>query len=371
MAYLGKDLVVCTALRAMLLRLSDGAYTPLFALPEDSPTSLLLQSLPQAHLVLLVVVCPDERLALPLCSSSMHASAAGAAAAIMHHLRGLAGMQSSCMQDQAGILLSIGGRPLHSALSFPSAPGALLSPCLTGHLRSVSLHFGCLQPARAFGKVCDVTPGSSCPEAAQHDAQHHPWLSTVMLWTSVWRVQELVACWESTCWQPVRRACTACTGRLLLWCRRWPSQQMHDPAPDSCCTLLRQPLVPACAWQAFARCADMHGMPPCDDEHSRQEPRPVSSDQTGPVQVWLYKAVAEQDQAQSLLAHGQVDEALAVLYAALDRGQHWAGTGCAQAAVLLMHGEQMLLQCAQKCYARWDCQSISQACCRLVADALG
>ena len=58
MAWLGADLVICTALRAMLLRLSDASYTPLFALPDDSPTALLVQPVPQAQLVLLLVVRP-------------------------------------------------------------------------------------------------------------------------------------------------------------------------------------------------------------------------------------------------------------------------------------------------------------------------
>ena len=62
MAWLGPDLVVCTALRAMLLRLASGQYTPLFALPSDAPTPLLVSPIPQARLALLVVVRPR-----PLC----------------------------------------------------------------------------------------------------------------------------------------------------------------------------------------------------------------------------------------------------------------------------------------------------------------
>ena len=58
MAWLGPDLVVCTALRAMLLRLASGQYTPLFALPSDAPTPLLVAPIPQARLALLVVVSP-------------------------------------------------------------------------------------------------------------------------------------------------------------------------------------------------------------------------------------------------------------------------------------------------------------------------
>lgn len=56
------------------------------------------------------------------------------------------------------------------------------------------------------------------------------------------------------------------------------------------------------------------------------------------AQVWLYKPVAAQDQAYSLLAQGQVDEALPVLRDALDAGHAWAVTGCAEAAMLLIHG---------------------------------
>ena len=67
--------------------------------------------------------------------------------------------------------------------------------------------------------------------------------------------------------------------------------------------------------------------------------------------MWLYKPVAAQDQAHSLLAQGHVDEALAVLYEALDAGHSWAGVGCAQAAVLLMHGKQC---CSFVVSGRWD-----------------
>ena len=60
------------------------------------------------------------------------------------------------------------------------------------------------------------------------------------------------------------------------------------------------------------------------------------------VQVWLYKPVAAQDQAYNLLAQGQVDEALNVLRDALDAGHAWAVTGCAEAAMLLVHGAQSI-----------------------------
>ena len=76
MAWLGPDLVVCTALRAMLLRLGDGAYMPLFALPDDSPTALLVQPVPQAQLVLLLVVrFPPQQLSAPVTSSGGAAEA--------------------------------------------------------------------------------------------------------------------------------------------------------------------------------------------------------------------------------------------------------------------------------------------------------
>ena len=59
MSWLGPDLVICTALRAMLLRLASGQYTPLFVLPADAPTPLLVVPIPHAELALLAVVCQD------------------------------------------------------------------------------------------------------------------------------------------------------------------------------------------------------------------------------------------------------------------------------------------------------------------------
>ena len=58
----------------------------------------------------------------------------------------------------------------------------------------------------------------------------------------------------------------------------------------------------------------------------------------GGAQVWLYTPVAVQDQVLGLLQQGQYPEALDIIYGALGDGQPWAGTACAQTAMLLLHG---------------------------------
>ncbi|KAK9806735.1 hypothetical protein WJX72_000925 [[Myrmecia] bisecta] len=82
MAWLGKRIVVCTSLRYMLLQPFTGAYTQLFALPEDAPSPTLVVPIPSATLSLLLM-------------------------------------------DQVGIVIDASGHPTHSALTFPSAPTAL------------------------------------------------------------------------------------------------------------------------------------------------------------------------------------------------------------------------------------------------------
>lgn len=59
----------------------------------------------------------------------------------------------------------------------------------------------------------------------------------------------------------------------------------------------------------------------------------------GHAQVWLYTPVAVQDQVLGLLLEGQFPEALDIIYATLETGQPWAGTACAQTAMLLLNGE--------------------------------
>ena len=63
MAWLGGDLVLCTALRAMLLQLAGGTYTQIFALAPDSPATLLVQAMPDTPQALLLVV--RQLVALP------------------------------------------------------------------------------------------------------------------------------------------------------------------------------------------------------------------------------------------------------------------------------------------------------------------
>ncbi|KAK9804448.1 hypothetical protein WJX73_002374 [Symbiochloris irregularis] len=84
MAWMGSDLVVCTALRAMLLQLPAGTYTQIFALPSDSPSALLVQAIPDANQALLLV-------------------------------------------DQAGVFVNALGQPTGTALTFPTAPGAIMA----------------------------------------------------------------------------------------------------------------------------------------------------------------------------------------------------------------------------------------------------
>lgn len=69
MAWLGSDLIVCTALRAMLLDVTTATYTQIFALAPESPSTMLVQGIPDAQQALLLVVGgPRRELCIGICA---------------------------------------------------------------------------------------------------------------------------------------------------------------------------------------------------------------------------------------------------------------------------------------------------------------
>ena len=56
MAWVGQKLVLCTSLRYILLHPAQGISTQLFALAEEAPSPTLVQSIPSAKLVVLLMV---------------------------------------------------------------------------------------------------------------------------------------------------------------------------------------------------------------------------------------------------------------------------------------------------------------------------
>ena len=75
----------------------------------------------------------------------------------------------------------------------------------------------------------------------------------------------------------------------------------------------------------------------------------------GGAQVWLYTPVAVQDQVLGLQQQGQYPEALDIIYGALDDRQPWAGTACAQTAMLLLHGAYPRAGVSRKAHASRFC----------------
>ena len=66
MAWLGQKLVLCTALRYILLHPAQGTSTQLFSLAEDAPSPTLVQSIPSANLAVLLMVLVPPALQSPL-----------------------------------------------------------------------------------------------------------------------------------------------------------------------------------------------------------------------------------------------------------------------------------------------------------------
>ena len=93
MAWLGKDLVVCTALRAMLLRLPDATYSQIFALPPESPAAMLVQAIPDAQQALLLVVGHSSQIPKMIARSLVQRSPPLKQALSLHHQ-----YQASCGQ---------------------------------------------------------------------------------------------------------------------------------------------------------------------------------------------------------------------------------------------------------------------------------